>query len=580
MGKELKLSNLRFLATVFCVTLYNIVSLAQVQVYPQDYFRSPLDIPLHLSGNFGELRTNHFHAGLDIKTAQEEGKKIYAAADGYVSRIKVSPFGYGYAMYIDHPNGYTTVYGHLKEYSPFIAKYVFREQYKMETFTIDLFPKPEELPVLKGDVIALSGNSGGSGGPHLHFEVRETKTEKLINPLLFGFDIKDKIQPIINAVMIVPMSETSSVGGSGNYKTLDTKVHSGKCALKSIVPMTVHGDIGFAIHTMDMADGNSNRCGVYRIELKVDGLVVYAQQMDKLDFGTTRSMNAHTFYEIFKKNRSQIHRSYRLPNNMLDIYDNLVNDGILTFTDDQLHSIEYSVTDIKGNVSTLAFNVKSISTGAIKPAGLKGKALFDFEKDSYFENDRVKVSVTAFTLYENLDFDVVNGRPIQGSVVPAILLANPYVPIHGHYELSLKADKIAEDKRNKAIVVRWDPEKDKVLSEGGNYHEGWITCETQYFGHFGVMIDSIAPSISSIDFATAMKGRKKFSMKIYDSLSGIDQIIPKIDGKWALMEYDAKNNKLSYYFNEEYLSHGSHTFSLTIIDAVGNSKEYTSKFDW
>lgn len=577
---SIKISVLRLVLLIGAPTIYSIVCSAQVPNYPQDYFRSPLDVPLHLSGNFGELRTNHFHAGLDIKTQQQEGLKIYAVAEGYISRIKVSPFGYGYALYITHPNGLTTVYGHLRQYSKTIASYVCKEQYRLQSFSVDLFPQPNELPVTKGEVVALSGNSGGSGGPHLHFEVRETASEKLLNPLLFGFDVKDKIQPIINAVMVIPMNGSSTVNGSSKYVTLDTKVHSGKCALKSTSPVIVHGELGFAIHTMDMADGNSNRCGIYRIELKVDGLIVYAQQMDNLEFGTTRSMNAHTIYEVFKKNRSQIHRSYRLPNNMLDIYDNLVNDGIVTFKDDKVHQIEYKVTDIKGNVSTLAFSVKSVATSNMVASGPKGKAWFDFEKDNYFENDQLRVSVNAFSLYDNLDFEIGNGKALTGALVPTYLIANPYVPVHGHFELSIKADKVPESKRNKVVVVRWDPEKDKVISEGGKYQDGWVITETQYFGYYSLLVDTIAPSVGSVDFATSLQGRTKFSMRISDGLSGIDQIIPKIDGEWALMEYDAKNNRLTYYFDPEYITHGSHDFSLTVIDAVGNSKEFKGKFVW
>src|SRR5574343_176058 len=190
-----------------------VCGLSAQTTYPQDYFRSPLDIPLNLSGNFGELRTNHFHTGIDIKTEQREGLKIYAAAEGYVSRIKVSPVGYGYALYITHPNGYTTLYGHLKSYAPKIDEYVKRNQYLLKSFSVDLFPTPEELPVTKGEVVALSGNTGGSGGPHLHFEVRETASEKLLNPMLFGFQIADKIPPTVMGIWIVPMNDTSTVNG-------------------------------------------------------------------------------------------------------------------------------------------------------------------------------------------------------------------------------------------------------------------------------------------------------------------------------------------------------------------------------
>ena len=157
------------------------VSMAQ-NSYPQDYFQSPLEIPLILSGTFAELRSNHFHSGLDIKTQQQSGLKVMAAASGFVSRIKVSHFGYGKALYITHPNGYTTVYAHLQNFNPEIDAYIKHRQYKNESYEIELFPKAGELLVNNGDIVAYSGNTGGSGGPHLHFEIRN-KQEHPMNPM-------------------------------------------------------------------------------------------------------------------------------------------------------------------------------------------------------------------------------------------------------------------------------------------------------------------------------------------------------------------------------------------------------------
>jgi hypothetical protein len=357
---------LHFLALFFFPSLFY----GQVKEYPTDYFRSPLEIPLNLSGSFGELRTNHFHAGIDIKTEQREGLNVVAAADGYVSRIKVSSVGYGYALYIDHPNGYTTVYGHLQKYSAKIDEYVKGQQYELESFSIDLYPDRGLLPVMKGEIVGLSGNSGGSGGPHLHFEVRETATEKLVNPLLFGFQVKDKIPPSVSNVWIVPLTDSSWVNGARLPVALETKGGG----LKTTTLPKVYGDVGFAITTVDMLDGNSNRCGIYRIEFFVDGLQVYGQRMDRLDFTTNRAMNAHTIYERFKKDRSSIHGSYRLPGNPLDIYDNLVNDGVISFRDGKTHVCEYRLLDIMGNETRVKFNVQS-QTAPGKPAASKQSEL-------------------------------------------------------------------------------------------------------------------------------------------------------------------------------------------------------------
>lgn len=554
---------------------------AQVKAYPRDFFGSPLEIPLHLSGNFGELRTNHFHAGIDIKTQQQEGLKVLAAGDGYVSRIKVSPVGYGYAIYITHPNGYTTVYGHLKRYAEKISRWVKQEQYRQQSFTVDLFPDSTLLPVKKGEVIGLSGNSGGSGGPHLHFEIRETVSEKVLNPLLFGFDIKDKIPPSIAGIWIVPMNDSSWVNNGRIPVSYETKSSSGKCSLKNPAPARVYGDFGFAVHTTDMLDGNANRCGIYRIEFFVDSLQVYGQRMDRLDFTTNRAMNAHTIYERFKKHKSSIHGSYRLPGNPLDIYDNLVNDGVVSFRDGKVHTCEYRILDFMGNTSSVRFQVQSLARpGETAPVAKNVLARWDWEKDNAIETEKVRMSMKAFTLYEDLDLTISEVKKISNAIGSTFLVASPYEPVHNAYSLSLKADKVKPGLENMTVIVRYDPDKDKISCEGGKYADGWISAEPAYLGYFALMTDTIAPSIANLDISASMKGRSQFSVRISDGLSGIDKIIPMIDNQWALMEYDAKNSRLTYYFDETYIAHGSHIFELTVTDLAGNEKKYRASFTW
>lgn len=549
---------------------------AQTKQYPTDYFVSPLEIPLNLSGNFGELRTNHFHAGIDIKTDQVEGLNVVASAEGYVSRIKVSPVGYGYALYIDHPNGYTTVYGHLLSYAPKIDEYVKRQQYELESFSVDLTPEKGLLQVTKGEIIGLSGNTGSSGGPHLHFEVRETQTEKLINPLLFGFDVKDKIPPSASNVWIVPMSDSSWVNGTRLPVALETK--GGK--LKSAALPKVYGDIGFAITTVDMLDGNTNRCGIYRIELYVDGIQIYGQRMDKLDFATNRAINAHTIYERYKKDRSSIHGSYRLPGNPLDIYDNLMNDGIISFRDGKTHACEYRLLDIMGNETRVQFSVQSQLTPG-KPAPAKNcLAHWDWEKDNAYETPSVKVSMKANTLYENLDFSISESMKVANAIGATYLIASPYEPVHNSYSLSIKADNVKPGLESKVTMVRWDNDKSKLSAEPSSYENGWITAEPTNLGYFSLMVDTVQPKITTVDFTAALSGKKSFSFKISDNLSGIDQIIPRIDGKWALMEYDAKTARLTYYFDDRFIQHGMHSFELKVLDAVGNERNFMGNFSW
>lgn len=554
---------------------------AQVKDYPQNFFDSPLEIPLYLSGNFGELRTNHFHAGIDIKTEQREGLKVFTAGEGYVSRIKVSPVGYGYAIYVNHPNGFTTVYGHLKKYAEKIDRYVKARQYEAQSFSVDLFPDSSLLPVSRGELLGLSGNSGGSGGPHLHFEIRETVTEKVLNPLLFGIEIKDKIPPSVSGIWIVPMTDSSWVNGGRIPVNYPTKTSSGNCLLKSTVPAKIYGDMAFAVHTTDMLDGNANRCGIYRIEFFVDGIQVFGQRMDKLDFTTNRAMNAHTIYERFKKERSSIHGSYRLPGNPLDIYDNLVNDGIVSFRDGQLHECEYRILDIMGNTSTVKFKVQALNgPGGEVPVSKDVLTRWNWEEDNSIETDDVKIEMKAYTLYEDTDIRIKAINKIANTVGPTYAIVSPYEPVHNAFKLSIRGEKIKPGFEHKTVIVRYDPDKEKISSEGGKYENGWITAEPMYLGYFALMTDSIPPSVASLDFSAAMKGRSQFSMRISDALSGIQQIIPAIDGKWALMEYDAKNNRLTYYFDEAYITRGKHVFTLTVRDGVGNEKVFKGNFEW
>ena len=549
---------------------------AQVKEYPQDYFASPLEVPLNLSGNFGELRTNHFHAGIDIKTEQREGLNVLASAEGHVSRIKVAPSGYGYGLYIDHPNGYTTAYGHLLQYSAKIDEYVKRQQYELESFSVDLFPEKGTLAVAKGEIIGLSGNSGSSGGPHLHFEVRETQTEKLINPLLFGFDVKDKIPPSASHVWFVPLSDSSWVNGARLPVALETKGG----ALKSTVLPKLYGDVGFAVTTTDMLDGNSNRCGIYRIELFVDGLQVYGQRMDRLDFATNRAMNAHTIYERFKKDRSSIHGSYRLPGNPLDIYDNLVNDGVLSFRDGKTHQCEYRLTDISGNESRVKFAVQAQTTPGKGAPSASCLARWNWEQDNAIETSSVKLSMKAMTLYGNLDLTITESSKVPNAIGSTFQVASPYEPVHNAFSLSIKADKVRPGLENKTTVVRWDPDKNKLIAEVSTYENGWITANPIYLGYYALMTDTVRPAITAVDFAPSLKGKNSFSFKISDGLSGVDQIIPTIDGKWALMEYDAKSARLTYYFHNQFIQPGNHSFELRIVDAVGNERTFKGNFVW
>lgn len=548
------------------------------QTIEPGYFGPPMDIPLHLAGSFAELRTNHFHMGLDIKTQQREGIPILSCADGYVSRVKVSPFGYGYAIYVTHPNGFTTVYAHLQSYAPKIDSLVKAEQYRLKTFSLDHYFAPELLPVVKGENIGLSGNTGSSSGPHLHFEIRKTATEEAMNPLLFGFDIQDHIPPTLNSVWIMPLNETSRINGKQQPVSFPVKAHHhGGLTLKLTSTPKLSGDIGFAINTTDMLDGNSNTCGIYTIELFVDSSLVFGQKMNEISFDDNRAMNAHTIYKQFKKSGTDLHRSYRLPGNPLHIYYGMVNEGVVTFNDDQKHNVQYVVTDVYGNVSTCQFEIQA--TPAMSAESNDG-ANWQWEEEHRYDSENLRVFIPQGALYEDLAFSAAQQADLPGAKSDVFQICNSLIPLHQKMELAIRLDSFPKELESKCIIVRYDADKNKKFSEGGIIEDGWIKSTSHYFGRFHAELDTIKPSIENVSFNKLLTGKTQFSLRIHDRLSDIDQIIPEIDGQWALMEYDAKSRLIHYYFDERYISHGPHEFKLRVLDGVGNERVFEGHFEW
>jgi murein DD-endopeptidase MepM/ murein hydrolase activator NlpD len=341
-----------------------------------------MDIPLSLAGNFGELRSNHFHSGFDFRTNAEEGYLIKAVADGYVSRIKVSAFGYGNALYITHNNGYVSVYGHLQRYDSTISNYVIKKQYELESFEVDLFPQKNEILVKQGQIIALSGNTGGSEGPHLHFEIRDQKTEEIINPYFFGFNIEDSIPPSIEGIAIYPLDQQSKVNGSNTPKYYEVKkLGSNNYSIKEDI--TLSGKIGFGLITYDVENFTSNKNGTYAYQLKIDSTKLFQYACNHFAFDQTRYINAHLDFAKMKKNKDRYQRCFILPGNKLKQYETDERKGVFEFNDTLNHTVIINAFDIKNNTSSFEMKCKSaISTSTIKAQS--SKDLFLFNKANQF----------------------------------------------------------------------------------------------------------------------------------------------------------------------------------------------------
>jgi hypothetical protein len=565
------------LAIILTFCLIPVLLTMAQQQYPRNYFRSPVSFPVSLAGSFGEIRRNHFHSGIDIRTQGVQGKPVYAVADGYVSRVNVSSGGFGKALYVTHPNGYTSLYGHLRNYAGAIAVWVKAQQVKKESFSLDVEVPEGTLKVKKGDLIAYSGNSGASGGPHVHFEIRDARTQEIIDPLDFGFMKADGIPPKITWVKIFPFGENSTVNFSDKPVLIPVTGAGGSFRLRMDDTVKVSGNIIFGIETSDNAEGGL-KTGVHAISLTVDGLKVFSQNIERFAFAETRYVNSLIDYPAFVQNKRKIQRSYVAPNNKLSVYSDVKNRGVLNFVDSKAHEIQYIVKDAFGNQATLVFYVRSHPpanpVGKPKPSSQQASQIFTYKTDNRFDRANLKFEVPAEAVYDDYPFDYSLTSSVQGSYSGVHHLQNQYTPLHTWCSLSIKPENLPKNLEPKAVIVAVTP-GNKFVSKGGTWENGWITTKIRDFGNYTVTVDTEPPIIRAINVFPKKNVKKQSSIlvKVSDNLSGIKTYRGTLNGKWILMDYDEKNRLLTYAF-DEMMKPGKNLFVLVVTDAVGNFSRY------
>ena len=557
---------MRFL--IFCF-LFSSALLAQTQ-YPKDYFSPPLDIPMQLSGNFGELRPNHFHAGFDFKTQQKEGLKVYASADGYVSRIKISTFGNGKTIYINHPNGYTTVYAHLQKAVGPIQDFISQTHYKEQAFEIEMYLKPGEIPIKKGEWIALSGNTGASEGPHLHYEIRDTQSEYIINPLHFGFDlgIKDTKKPTLSGLYVYPLFSTT-VNKSQRPIVLNYSLQKDGTYLADKV--VANGPIGFGITTDDYDDVSFNKNGAYSVKSFFNGHPSFGFQFDTYSFDDMRYVNALIDYAKYKKTSQRVQKlfmnsKYNLP----FIMTNETKGQIIPVPNlDGLYRIE--VGDYFGNTTLVSIPIQYDTTPVIlsteSPAS---KYLIRSTKDNIFEKENASVFFPAGTFYDDftLNFDV------RDSI---LYLHDDSVPAHTNFIVSISNSKLSNEKIDKTYIARIDGEK---LIYNSTYRKDSIfSSRVKTLGKYKLVTDTLAPKISMLKpIEGKWVSQNVILLQISDLGSGIKTYNGYLNGKWVLFEYDNKTNTISHYFNDEFLLNGTNELKVIVNDAMGNSATFETQF--
>ena len=550
--------------------VFLVFQLQAQNIIDPNYFSNPLEIPMVLSGSFGELRSNHFHSGLDIKTQQRSGIPIYAPADGYVSRIKVGHYGYGKALYIKHTNGYSTVYAHLQKYEATIQDFVKQNQYKKERYEIELFPTESELLVKKGDLIAYTGNSGSSGGPHLHYEIRDSYSRPM-NPMLFGLEIPDSKNPIVTSIFAYPSGGDASVNKSAEpVKLRLIKQRDGTYKTERI---SAYGKIGFGVASTDQQNGAYNKNGVYRIKTSYNGKPKIDIKFEKFSFDETRYLNRYIDYTYYKEHKIKIQKLFRQTNNPLSIITQEDNNGFVNVADGFSSNFTIEIEDYQGNLAQITVPV----TGNKDSLVVKKQIPKDLQYVPAVSSSTIQRGV--FTL------DVPKNAFYQGTYLDiktsgdTLHLHRDIIPVHKNISISMDISNYNTSDKNKLYIAR-QAYKNTSYYTTTRRENDILTAKTRILGSYSLFMDTIAPSIKAANFKDGkwISNNKTLKINIEDSHSGISSYRATLNGRFILMEYNYKKDVLTYDFSDHIVTDTQNNLRLIVTDNVGNSTTFEAIF--
>lgn len=546
-----------------------------LQAQPKNYYESPVKIPVFLSGNVGELRGSHFHSGIDIKTQGVTGKPVYSVADGYVSRVAVSPWGYGHALYIAHKNGTTSVYGHLDRFAPEIEKYVREQQYKRKSFSVDLYPDKSLFPLSQGDLVAYSGNTGSSGGPHLHFEIRDGRQQAMNVLAAKIMSVEDTIPPRIVTLYYVTVD---TVGGIPVHTTRAKmpvkKSTSWSYTVGDGTPVKVAPNGYFAVEIAERKNGTANTFGIYSINMNLDSEPVFGYSLDKINFSTTRYSQAVAKHPEAKGNRNGVYRLAVLPNNPLPVYRNVADKGVIRLGDSEVHNVAIDVADENGNSTTLVFDIRNGLEAAVPD--VTGEPVM-WNKDFTYSDSGLTVNIPAKSLYESILFTSEVKPEPAGGYSSLYRVHKASEPLQGNITVSIDASALPEHLRGKALIASVGAGGRKS-SAGGAWKNGVVETKTRSFGSYYIAVDTVAPRITpSFKSGENFASRRSISFVISDDFSGIEKYDGMIDGEWVLFEYEPMKNRITHRFDKPGTG-GKHTISLVVEDGKGNKKTFDGSF--
>jgi hypothetical protein len=541
------------------------------QILPQHIFRPPINIPLSLTGNFGELRATHFHAGLDFRTQKTTGLPVLASAEGYISRIIVATYGYGKAVYINHPHGYTTVYAHLERFAPRLDSLVRQFQYQNRFYEIDVNLPADFLPVRVGEVIGYSGNSGSSTGPHLHFEIRNTHTDEALNPLLFGFPISDHRPPVFVRAKLLPAGPGSWVNGRNSSVSFSTdRLSAYQYRLRRGLVPEAGGRVALAFEVFDQEDGGVSKNAVYSLRVFLDDSLVYAVRFDRFSFEESPRIGAHVDPEERTKGQS-LHLCRVLPNDDNQIFQTPPGSGYLDLKPGRLHSVRVEASDIQGNTAVLNFKIKG---GVARPTTVDGVPpgtvkIIDWRKPATFQSETMRLHFPENAVLDTLYLFVAKGDRLNAFGYPDYTIGPPQTPLRKKYTLGIRYRESSIPPERFCIV-----HGNRFLKT--RFEDGFLTTVTDRFGEFTVKADTTRPEVRFL-FASCqdLSGIPKIQIRVHDAESGLRFWYAELNGQFLLFEYEHKERLMTA--DMPFLPQGDHVLDFWVMDNAGNiayAREY------
>lgn len=520
-------------------------------------FISPVKYPIVLAGSFGEIRSTHFHAGLDIKPSGQAIKdSIFACEMGYISRIKINRSGYGKAVYIDHPSGYTTVYAHLSLLSDNLESYVRKMQRAAESYEIDVYPNPGEMVLQKGGYIGFMGNTGRSYGPHLHFEIRETRTEEPINPMLFGIGPTDTIPPTIKAIMIHSLSK--------DYDVLDRVSYPAGKLPKQIKAKGWR--VGIGLSGYDQMNYAVNRNGIYQKSLYVDDTLYYRQTLNRVSFYEMNQIKAHIDYATKVNEKSTYAMMYTTPANNLLIIDSIIGDGVFPIYASKPRNVKIVCRDLNGNETIVKTEVWR-DTQKIEAIPEQYDLLAKYDQEHKITHGEVSLTIPKGALEKD---EKITLRADSSGVGNVYFIGDKHIPLILNAKVSIRIP-YAFSKSNKILLVHVDD--GQFIDYGTTIHKDVVSSYIGSFGKYQLVEDTIPPYLSII--SRAYNGSGLIAVEAYDNIeikgSAIDFTYDSyVNGVWTPFEYKSLDKKI--YISTADLKKGDQ-IKIVARDQVQNVRE-------